>query len=87
MQPSIGRIVHYVSHGTPPGPDGGQAFTSECRAAIVTEVSAIDPQTIGLCVLNPTGQFFNRGVGYDEGAPTAIPIYLGGTWHWPERVE
>lgn len=35
--------------------------------------------TVGLCVLNPTGQFFNRGVRYDaEKKP--------GTWHWPERV-
>lgn len=81
MQPSIGRIVHYVSYGTAPGPSGGQVFTSECRAAIVTEVSAIDPETIGLCVLNPTGQFFNRGVQHDE------PHHAGGSWHWPERVE
>ncbi|MFJ2029439.1 hypothetical protein [Streptosporangium sp. NPDC087985] len=33
--PTVGRIVHYVSHGTPPRPDGTQAFTSQCRAAIV----------------------------------------------------
>ncbi|MEO6084704.1 MAG: hypothetical protein ABIQ18_16505 [Umezawaea sp.] len=36
--PSVGRIVHYVSHGTPVRPDGSQAYTSECRAAIVTAV-------------------------------------------------
>lgn len=29
--PSVGRIVHYVSYGTP----GGE-YTSECRAAIIT---------------------------------------------------
>jgi hypothetical protein len=81
-KPSVGRIVHYVSHGTPPGKDGSQAFTSECRAAIVTEVpEGIEgPQTIGLCVLNPSGQFFNRGVLQDEDG------HAGGTWHWPERV-
>jgi len=72
MQPSIGRIVHYVSYGTP----GGE-YTSECRAAVVTEVAGED--IVGLCVLNPTGQFFNRNVQHDESDR------LGGTWHWPER--
>lgn len=82
MQPSIGRIVHYVSYGTP----GGE-YVSECRAAVVTEV-ADDPRVVGLCVLNPTGQFFNRNVGQhdpvtdDEG----FTEFRGGTWHWPERV-
>ena len=76
MTPSIGRIVHYVSYGTP----GGE-YTSQCRAAVVTEVPADDAaQSVGLCVLNPTGQFFNQDVSYDEGL-------AGGTWHWPERVE
>lgn len=80
MKPSIGRIVHYVSYGTP----GGE-YTSECRAAVVTEVKALGnlagPEVVGLCVLNPTGQFFNRGVEQDEDGEH------GGTWHWPERVE
>lgn len=31
--PTVGRVVHYVSYGTP----GGE-YTSECRAAMVTEV-------------------------------------------------
>lgn len=35
QKPSIGRTVHYVSFGTP----GGE-YTSQCRAAIVTEVGA-----------------------------------------------
>ena len=74
MDPSIGRIVHYVSYGTP----GGE-YKSECRAAVVTEV-AIDATTVGLCVLNPTGQFFNRGVKQDDTS------HAGGTWHWPERI-
>ena len=106
MKPSIGRIVHYVSYGTP----GGE-YGKECRAAIVTEVpeGVGNPQTVGLCVLNPTGQFFNRTVPYDAGAGTpgkadcpsqphedkpfrycgcgwAEPSFVGGTWHWPERV-
>lgn len=81
MTPSVGRIVHYVSHGTPVREDGSQAYTSECRAAIVTEVSEEVPVYVGLAILNPTGMFYARGVGHD-------PVRLtGGTWHWPERVE
>lgn len=81
--PSVGRTVHYVSYGTP----GGE-FTSECRAAIVTEagpgsnvngVGADDD--VSLAVLNPTGMFFNRGLAHDE------ETKAGGTWHWPERVD
>jgi hypothetical protein len=77
--PSVGRIVHYVSYGTP----GGE-YASECRAAIVTEVDIQDADAlgkVGLCVLNPTGQFFNRDVEHDEANRPR-----GGTWHWPERV-
>ncbi len=78
QQPSVGRIVHYVSYGTPPAADGAQAYTSECRAAIVTEADTSD--TVGLMVANPTGLFFNRTVVHDENGKA------GGTWHWPERV-
>jgi hypothetical protein len=88
-KPSVGRIVHYVSYGTP----GGE-FTSQCRAAIVTEVVPETPDNqvqgeieswdaaalvrVGLCVMNPTGLFLNQGLRYD-------PNGAGGTWHWPER--
>lgn len=34
----------------------------------------------GLCVLNPTGMFFNRDVCQDGDGRA------GGTWHWPERT-
>lgn len=40
QKPSVGRVVHYVSHGTPVQPDGSQAYASECRAATVTAVGA-----------------------------------------------
>lgn len=75
MIPSVGRIVHYVSYGTP----GGE-FTSECRAAVVTRVTN-EPEIVDLCVLNPTGLFFNTGCHHAEDTKA------GGTWHWPERVE
>jgi len=90
QMPSVGRMVHYVSHGTPPREDGTQAYPSKCRAAVVTEVSekAGEEDVVGLCVTNPTGLFFHPlaedahgtvGVHHDE-------RHGGGTWHWPERV-
>lgn len=79
QKPSVGRIVHYASYGTP----GGE-FGRECRAAVVTEVEfeadAAGPAVLGLAVLNPTGAFFSRGVEQDESDKP------GGTWHWPERT-
>lgn len=82
MKPSVGRIVHYVSYGTP----GGE-YTSQCRAAIIT---AVDQESlkdelgrveVSLAVLNPTGMFFNEQVVLDYADKR------GGTWHWPEKVE
>lgn len=89
MKPTIGSSVHYVSHGTPDGEYG-----RECRAAIVTEVLD-DPRTsVGLCVLNPTGQFFNTAMplaaGKAAGEDTSLCYgldYPGGSWHWPEPAE
>lgn len=89
--PSVGRVVHYVSYGTPRG-----EYTSQCRAAIITEVVPLEGEEaalaeveswpedqrcrVGLAVMNPTGMFFNQGVHQDEHSK------LGGSWHWPERV-
>lgn len=90
QQPSVGRIVHYVSHGTPVRADGGQAFTARCRAAIVTEVELGVPKSlggerVGLAVLNPTGIFLHSleagGCKYHDADEPP-----GGTWHWPERA-
>lgn len=74
MKPTVGRIVHYVSYGTP----GGE-YQPEHRAAVVTAVH--DQWVVSLCVLNPTGFFFNQQVAQDE------TNHIGGTWHWPERDE
>lgn len=78
MKPSVGRIVHYVSYGTP----GGE-YTSECRAAVVTEVQSKAPADanvyVSLAVLNPAGMFFHTDLPQDE------KVHRGGTWHWPER--
>ena len=89
MKPSVGRIVHYVSYGTP----GGE-YTSQCRAAIITDVYSEDnphpdpevlagvdgAEWVALTVLNPKGMFFND-MCHDELRKQ------GGTWHWPEREE
>lgn len=72
MKPSIGRIVHYVSYGTPNG-----EYTAQCRAAIVTEVSEVS-EACGLAVLNPTGVFFGNSLHDEEKS--------GGSWHWPEKI-
>lgn len=92
--PSVGRIVHYVSYGSPVRPDGSQAYTQECRAAVITQV--LEDGVVGLCVLNPTGQFFNAENDFDRGGdpdpdsnqrPACDGLHhQGGTWHWPERV-
>lgn len=76
MNPTVGRIVHYVSLGSRRGeyPEGA------CRAAIVTEVSE-DGAHVNLCVVNPTGLHFRDGVVED---PSPTPAT--GTWHWPERA-
>lgn len=72
--PTVGRTVHYVSLGS-----AGGEYPSVCRAAIVTESgdrrsADADLAKVGLCVLNPEGLFFNRGVSYStERKP--------GTWH------
>lgn len=74
MKPSIGQIVHYVAYGTP----GGE-YGPEHRAAVVTAVHG--EGCVGLCVLNPTGVFFNTKVCQDEERKRP------GSWHWPEREE
>lgn len=97
--PAVGRIVHYVSHGTPTRADGTQAFKSVCRAATITEVGAVSDgnlaqadiehwdeeyrHIVGLCVINPTGLFFHS---IADGGSQYDPNGAAGTWHWPERT-
>jgi hypothetical protein len=84
VKPSVGRIVHYLSHGSPVREDGTQAYLPQCRAATITETEE-DSDLLGLAVLNPSGMFFHSlnegGCAHDE-----MKNY-GGTWHWPERAE
>lgn len=74
-QPSVGVIVHYQSYGTP----GGE-YLPEPRAAIITEVHGGPAGEVGVCILNPTGQFFNTSVPFaEEPSP--------GHWNWPPNVD
>ncbi len=89
QKPSVGRIAHYVSHGSPVRPDGSQEFKSECRAAVITGVK--NDTTVDLFVMNPTGVFLNQDCYYvgegggpnNEAGPGNWP---GGSWHYPERA-
>lgn len=84
QQPTVGRIVHYQSYGTPNG-----EYTPQPRAAVITEIDPPQqdisdgfrdghPVTVGLCVLNPTVMFFKQHVPY---SPEPKP----GHWSWPLR--
>lgn len=74
MTPTVGRIVHYQAHGSPDG-----THKSVARAAVITEV--FNDACVSLCVLNPTGMYFNTSIMLDES-----PEPRGGTWHWPPRA-
>lgn len=102
QQPTVGRIVHYISYGTP----GGE-FPATCRAAVITGMGEPLPyptpgpgvddldedgaQLADLAVLTPTGVFFKEGVPQDDRSAVAARsgdegVRQPGTWHWPERV-
>lgn len=82
--PSIGRIVHYQAHGSPNG-----QHKSEPRAAVITglhygpanigEKGELSTECVDLCVLNPTGMYFNVACIFDADAAP-------GSWRWPPRV-
>ena len=75
--PRVGDKAHYVSHGSPVREDGTQAYRSECRAAIVTEVPPVLHGDVAngsggrweasLFVINPEGTFFKQGLRCDPG--------------------
>lgn len=80
--PSVARTVHYVAYGTPGGEfPAGICRAAIITEVYWGPGSQLPPtgtplqieadgvcMTVGLCVLNPTGQFFNRGVPFDPGA-------------------
>ncbi|QAU06236.1 hypothetical protein SEA_RICKMORE_1 [Gordonia phage Rickmore] len=71
QEPTIGRIVHYQSYGTPNG-----EFLPEPRPAIITEVK--ENGVVSATVFQPQGMYFND-LPFAE-VPTP------GHWNWPPRV-
>ena len=71
QKPSIGRIMHYVSYGTPKG-----EYKSRCVAAIITDV---ENNKVRLKIFNPDGDFNSPWL---EESKDNMP----GSWHWPERI-
>lgn len=80
-EPSVGRIVHYVSYGTPQG-----EYASQCRAAVIAAVNATNSDLCDLVVFNPTGLFFNTCPHREPELAWRGTAAQGGTWHWPERM-
>lgn len=74
QKPSIGRAVHYRAHGSPDG-----THKPAPRAATITIVHS--DTDVGLCVMNPTGLFFNEHCEFDGSENPR-----GGTWSWPPFV-
>ena len=82
MKPSVGRCVHYVSHGTPVRPDGSQAYTQQCRAATVTAV--------GGWVTTDVNEYDGRRTVTQEWNPTAVGLHVSnptGQFFNPEVVH
>jgi len=66
MQPTVGRMVYYKSFGSP----GGEHASIQ-RAAVITAVISLT--LVSLCVINPTGLYFNENVTQGDGP---------GQWDW-----
>lgn len=98
--PSAGRMVHYVSFGTPRG-----EYTSQCRAAVIAEVGGwVTVTEQHIAAHDDTDGHRARDVRqwwYDDACGLAVLNPTGqffnscahdeagrapGTWHWPERV-
>jgi hypothetical protein len=88
MKPTVGRIVHYQSYGTPNG-----EYRAKPRAAVIAEcdpwptsewsigVADEDDEKnydVKLCILNPGGLFFAQAKFSAEPKP--------GHWSWPPRA-
>ena len=73
QKPSIGRIVHYQSLGTPNG-----EFPSKATAAIVTDVYD-GTDAVALNVFYPNGNSCKLSVPFSEEPKP-------GHWNWPPHV-
>lgn len=83
MKPTIGRIVFYQRHGSPNG-----QHKAEPSPAVITAVSQ-DGEHVDLCVLNPSGIYFDRNTCHDPKDDPKVETdgtWTAGTWRWPPRV-
>lgn len=69
------RLARYLAARHRDEATGSPAARMELAAA----TRALNEHDVDLCVLNPTGMFFNQHCVQMEHARD------GGTWHWPER--
>lgn len=71
-KPQIRRVVTYMTHGSKDG-----KYKAIGVPAIITSVDDLGSRKkVGLCILNPTGMFFNVDVLEDS------DNYTPGTWNW-----
>jgi hypothetical protein len=75
--PSVARVVHYHTEGSPRRPDGSQKYRAVCVPAFITETNP-NSDWVSLAVFNPKGLFFQQEIRRDE---DEMPS--GGTWHDP----
>jgi hypothetical protein len=86
-RPTVGRMVHYVAHGSKDG-----THPKTCRAATVAALPkgyAPGLMVVSLVVLNPQGTFFDQAIRHAatrECGDDAMDRTPPATWHWPERV-
>ena len=84
MNPTIGRIVHYVL-------PAGSAHRGEHRAAMITGVHG-DGVNLTVFVDQPGDASSEKSVCHPDGQLLASAVDVKhdeqlstGTWHWPER--
>lgn len=77
QKPSVGRIVHYQSLGSPAPKEGEVDLPSAPRAAVITDVS--ESGSVSLFVMNPMGQHVVWDVPFSDSPKR-------GCWSWPPRT-
>jgi hypothetical protein len=78
QKPTVGRIVHYQSLGSPAPNPGDINLASAARAAVITDVSNTADGVVCLFVMNPMGQHVVFDVPYSHDPKR-------GCWSWPPR--
>lgn len=79
--PSVGRVVHYVAHGSKDGTHPAGVCRAAIIAGLVNDRGQEDlraDEWCNLVVLNPSGMYFDI-CRHDESKAV-------GTWHWCEYV-